>query len=95
MSNWLRFGAFLFAMTICQWSIGCPSCRDAVAAGGEPGTDLASGYAASVALLLAMPLALVSTGALAVWRAARRTRGRDREPVPRWCDAEARSRKSP
>jgi hypothetical protein len=53
-------------------ALACPSCRDAVAAKSSNGPDLATGFAVSIGLLLAVPLALVSTGAVAVWRASRR-----------------------
>ncbi len=47
-------------------AIACPSCGEAVAAQSAVGPNLSGGFAASIALMLAMPLALVGLG---VWAA--------------------------
>lgn len=50
----------------------CPSCKDAVAAQGSEASRLSNGYSYSILLMIAMPLALMGTGAFFLARAARR-----------------------
>lgn len=52
----------------------CPNCKEAVAnqPGGSEAARLADGYSYSILLMMAMPFALLGTGAFAVTRAVRR-----------------------
>ena len=53
-------------------AVACPSCKDAVASQGDDAARLSNGYSSSILLMIAMPLALMGTGAFVVARAARR-----------------------
>lgn len=49
----------------------CPNCKEAVAAGGADGAQVARGYSYSILLMLGMPIALLGTGAFLVARAVK------------------------
>jgi hypothetical protein len=53
-------------------AVACPSCKEAVAAQGGDAARLSNGYSSSILLMIAMPLALMGTGAFVIARAARR-----------------------
>ena len=52
----------------------CPNCKEAVAnqPGGSDAAGLADGYSYSILLMMAMPFALLGTGAFVVTRAVKR-----------------------
>ena len=50
----------------------CPNCKEAVAAQPDEAEGIARGYNWSVLVMMAMPFALLGTGAFLVVRAARR-----------------------
>lgn len=53
-------------------ALGCPNCKDALTNGDPEGANLARGYFYSILIMLAMPLALVSSFGAYVWREMRR-----------------------
>jgi len=53
-------------------AFGCPNCKDAVAANDPDAMNLARGYFYSILIMLAMPIALVSSFGAYVWREMRR-----------------------
>ncbi len=50
----------------------CPSCKEAVASQNDDAARLGTGFSYSILLMIAMPFALMGTGALALARAAKR-----------------------
>jgi len=50
----------------------CPNCKDAVNTSDPDGLNLARGYFYSILIMLAMPLTLVSSFGIYVWREMRR-----------------------
>jgi hypothetical protein len=65
-------GAFLLSVVCARPVVACPNCKEAVAAQPADVAKMARGYNWSILLFLATPLALLSTGAFLVHRAARR-----------------------
>ena len=55
-------------------AFGCPNCKDAVGTADPEGMNLARGYFYSILLMLAMPLTLVGSFGIYVWREMRRQR---------------------
>ena len=53
-------------------TVACPSGKAAVAAQGSDAARLSDGYSLSILLMIAMPLALMGTGAFVIARAGRR-----------------------
>jgi hypothetical protein len=50
----------------------CPSCKEAVASQNSDAARLSSGFSYSILLMIAMPIALMGTGAFALARASKR-----------------------
>lgn len=67
-------------------ALGCPNCKDALTGGDPEGANLARGYFYSILIMLAMPLALVSSFGAYVWREIRRQKragaGASNPPLP-------------
>ena len=53
-------------------ALACPNCKDAMSDGDSEGVNLARGYFYSILIMLAMPLTLVSSFGVYVWREMRR-----------------------
>lgn len=55
-------------------ALGCPNCKDGIAANDSEGMNIARGYFYSILIMLAMPFTLVSSFGAYVWREMRRQR---------------------
>jgi len=71
--------ALVLALGVAGQVSACPLCKEAVAAqddaasrGGQPTTFMKNGYNWSVLFMMAMPFALLGTGAFMVARAVKR-----------------------
>lgn len=53
-------------------ALGCPNCKDAVDTADPDGLNVARGYFYSILIMLAMPLTLVGSFGVYVWREMRR-----------------------
>jgi hypothetical protein len=53
-------------------ALGCPNCKDAVNTADPEGLNVARGYFYSILIMLAMPLTLVGSFGIYVWREMRR-----------------------
>lgn len=49
-------------------AFGCPNCKDAVNTSDPEGLNVARGYFYSILIMLAMPLTLISSFSIYVWR---------------------------
>ena len=55
-----------------DWALGCPMCKEALPASGDPAlARVAEGFNRSILLLMAAPYLLFATVATLVWRSAR------------------------
>lgn len=52
--------------------LACPRCKESLASQGEAGLKMARGFSYSVLFMMAMPFALLTTGAIMVTRAVKR-----------------------
>ncbi len=67
----------LFLLLGASQASACPNCKEAVAAqdsgqGGQPPSSMGNGYNYSVLFMMAMPFALLGTGAFFITRAVKR-----------------------
>ncbi len=68
----LATACLLVAAFAAAEALGCPNCKDGIAANDPEGMNLARGYFYSILLMLAMPFTLVSSFGVYVWREMRR-----------------------
>jgi hypothetical protein len=61
-------------------ALGCPNCKDAVNTADPEGLNVARGYFYSILIMLAMPLTLVGSFGIYVWREMRRQERLAAEP---------------
>ena len=59
-------------LSISSDALGCPTCKDGLAAAGSEGANIARGYFYSILLMIAMPFTLAGSFGLYVWRETRR-----------------------
>ena len=52
--------------------MACPRCKESLASQGDAGLRMARGFSYSVLFMMAMPFALVTTGAILITRAVKR-----------------------
>ena len=64
--------AFLLLVLVAGQAWGCPTCKDGVAESDPEGMNIARGYFYSILIMLAMPLTLVGSFGIYVWREMRR-----------------------
>lgn len=74
----------LGAAFVAAEALGCPNCKDGIAASDPEGANLARGFFYSILLMLAMPLTLVGSFGAYVWREMRRQQraGASQPPQP-------------
>ena len=68
----LVVACLLGAVFVAAEALGCPNCKDGIAANDPEGANLARGFFYSILLMLAMPLTLVGSFGAYVWREMRR-----------------------
>ena len=76
MRNRLVVWSFLLiaCLAISNDVLGCPTCKDGLAAADSEGANIARGYFYSILLMMAMPFTLAGSFGLYVWRETRRQR---------------------
>ncbi|MBT4886064.1 MAG: hypothetical protein HON07_02490, partial [Planctomycetaceae bacterium] len=76
MRNRLVVWSFLLiaCLAISNDVLGCPTCKDGLAAADSEGANIARGYFYSILLMIAMPFTLAGSFGLYVWRETRRQR---------------------
>ena len=71
-----RFVVWSFLLIVClaisSDVLGCPTCKDGLAAADSEGANIARGYFYSILLMIAMPFTLAGSFGLYVWRETRR-----------------------
>ena len=74
MRNRLVVWSFLLiaCLAISNDVLGCPTCKDGLAAADSEGANIARGYFYSILLMIAMPFMLAGSFGLYVWRETRR-----------------------
>jgi len=88
-----RFVVWSFLLIVClaisSDVLGCPTCKDGLAAADSEGANIARGYFYSILLMIAMPFTLAGSFGLYVWRETRRLQqanngdtGGDKNSVP-------------
>ncbi|MFM8378096.1 MAG: hypothetical protein ACKOB1_02100 [Planctomycetia bacterium] len=80
----LAMACVLGAAFVAAEALGCPNCKDGIAANDPEGANLARGFFYSILLMLAMPLTLVGSFGAYVWREMRRQQraGASQPPQP-------------
>ena len=68
----LAIACLLAAAFVAAEAIGCPNCKDGIAANDTEGANLARGFFYSILLMLAMPFTLAGSFGCYVWREMRR-----------------------
>ena len=68
----LAVACLLAAVFVAAEALGCPNCKDGIAANDPEGANLARGFFYSILLMLAMPFTLASCFGMYVWREYRR-----------------------
>ncbi|MFM8634348.1 MAG: hypothetical protein ACKOEX_05995 [Planctomycetia bacterium] len=76
--------ALVCALLLAAEAIGCPTCKDGIAATDPDGLNVARGYFYSILFMLAMPFTLAGTFGVYVWRETRRQQraGGPDQPLP-------------
>lgn len=64
--------AVVVASLVATDALGCPNCKDGIAATDPEGLNIARGYFYSILLMLAMPFTLAGSFGAYVWREMRR-----------------------
>ncbi len=64
--------ALLLVIGLAGEALGCPNCKEAVAAQDGDAMRLANGYSWSILLMIAMPFTLLGTGMVMIARAVKR-----------------------
>lgn len=62
----------IVCLAISTETLGCPGCKDGLAAADSEGANIARGYFYSILLMMAMPFTLAGSFGLYVWRETRR-----------------------
>jgi hypothetical protein len=78
----LAAACLLAAVFVAAEALGCPNCKDGIAANDPEGANLARGFFYSILLMLAMPLTLVGSFGAYVWREMRRQQRADSSHPP-------------